>query len=652
MHDKDSKSSPNRRAQTGQSTPAAERAIAPGKRTRTMGMATRGAGRPGPVQQMPDPTEQAARAQRAAVTAQWIATTTRPDLHPPPVQQRRASQEPPAREVHSLATQGLSGASAKLPYLDQIQRSFGRHDASGIEAHIGGPATPASRAMGASAYATGNHVAFREAPDLHTAAHEAAHVMQQRGGVALAGGVGREGDIYERHADEVAARVVRGQSAESLLDLHAPASAAPAQGVQMRRNSVDLHSQGWEQQPESVHAVQERLIELGVLERGAVAEPGVMDQATREAIAAFQEREGHDIEQVRDDSAHMRDTFGNAAGNSAAAAVEEGTFRANDATHQALVNAWPRTMFGVTLDGVEAGYQFIKSLVLRRGLPFDDTKVNIVGIRGFQGGEVHDNDGARWLTNRYDDTMFLLARGEDPSAHMVREFRGTTDPGGRSRGARRDREERQHRRLPQGQRAAAVEGALREQDARRVDPDTEAMAADQQLPYSFSMRPSRKFGRPMLGPRPDADGAPQVHDPHRDEAIAEHGALRYPDDGNQDPGGSRPEEDRYDRVRTIHGREHGGRPQHMARDHGIAIHSGGSSDQVFADSTGCQVVHGDWYGSFIASLRRAIYCMHRHDRGEDATLPDDGNLGEDADSGEVLYSLLDGAELQAGIERE
>jgi hypothetical protein len=61
-------------------------------------------------------------------------------------------------------------------------------------------------------------VAFARAPDLHTAAHEAAHVVQQRGGVQLAGGVGREGDVFEQHADRVADLVVQGRSAESTLD--------------------------------------------------------------------------------------------------------------------------------------------------------------------------------------------------------------------------------------------------------------------------------------------------------------------------------------------------------------------------------------------------------------------------------------------------
>ena len=54
--------------------------------------------------------------------------------------------------------------------------------------------------------------------DLFTVAHEAAHVVQQRGGVRLEQGIGRTGDANEQHADEVAARVVSGRSAEHLLN--------------------------------------------------------------------------------------------------------------------------------------------------------------------------------------------------------------------------------------------------------------------------------------------------------------------------------------------------------------------------------------------------------------------------------------------------
>jgi hypothetical protein len=109
--------------------------------------------------------------------------------------------------IHEIAAAGESGSSGPLPFADRIQRSFGRHDVSAIRSHQDSAATEANAAMGSTAYAHGSHVAFRGAPDLHTAAHEAAHVVQQRAGVQLKGGVGEAGDAYERHADAVAAAI-------------------------------------------------------------------------------------------------------------------------------------------------------------------------------------------------------------------------------------------------------------------------------------------------------------------------------------------------------------------------------------------------------------------------------------------------------------
>src|SRR5947207_2443000 len=74
----------------------------------------------------------------------------------------------------------------------------------------------------------------RLAAAAQTAAHEAAHVVQQRGGVSLKGGIGAEGDEYEQHADAVADQVVAGRSAEGLLDRFAPAGGRSGGGVQMR----------------------------------------------------------------------------------------------------------------------------------------------------------------------------------------------------------------------------------------------------------------------------------------------------------------------------------------------------------------------------------------------------------------------------------
>jgi hypothetical protein len=131
--------------------------------------------------------------------------------------------------VHEAATAGLQGAPQRLPHADRIQQSFGAHDINHIEAHVGGPAAPAAARMGATAYATGNAVAFHSAPDLHTAAHEAAHVVQQQRALPLSGGVGQVGDHHERHADAVAEAVVAGRSAAPLLDEVAVATTPPVQ---------------------------------------------------------------------------------------------------------------------------------------------------------------------------------------------------------------------------------------------------------------------------------------------------------------------------------------------------------------------------------------------------------------------------------------
>jgi hypothetical protein len=144
-----------------------------------------------------------------------------------PVQRRAESTTPVgAGDVHAAAAHGTSGSGTALPHLDRIQGLFGRHDVSHVQAYVGGSAAEGAEAMGAEAFATGDRVAFARTPDVHTAAHEAAHVVQQRGGVQLKGGVGKAGDRYEQHADAVADRVVRGESAEGMLDEMAGSSTA------------------------------------------------------------------------------------------------------------------------------------------------------------------------------------------------------------------------------------------------------------------------------------------------------------------------------------------------------------------------------------------------------------------------------------------
>lgn len=136
--------------------------------------------------------------------------------------QLRGQGSTPGADPHQVAAAGLHGPASPLPHLDQIQASFGHHNVRNTPAHQGPAAAAASKSLGAKAYTTDGQVAFGETADLHTAAHEAAHIVQQRGGVHLKGGLGQPGDSWEQHADKVADRVVRGESAERLLDPYAP----------------------------------------------------------------------------------------------------------------------------------------------------------------------------------------------------------------------------------------------------------------------------------------------------------------------------------------------------------------------------------------------------------------------------------------------
>lgn len=146
-----------------------------------------------------------------------------------------ASPDLTTSAVHSAAAAGLTGAGGRLPHLEQIQRSFEHHDVRGVRAHTDAAASAACEAIGASAFACGNDVALADT-SVHTAAHEAAHTVQQRRGVHLKGGVGEAGDVHERHADAVADAVVAGRSAAALLDAMPSATGSPTAALQRKED--------------------------------------------------------------------------------------------------------------------------------------------------------------------------------------------------------------------------------------------------------------------------------------------------------------------------------------------------------------------------------------------------------------------------------
>jgi len=107
---------------------------------------------------------------------------------------------------------------------------------------VGGPAAEANRRLGSEAFTAGNRIGFAKHPSLQTAAHEAAHVIQQRHGAAEQARTAGADTRYEHGADLVADAVVRGQPASGILDLFA---SGPAVGTSAtRRPRVQLKRPG------------------------------------------------------------------------------------------------------------------------------------------------------------------------------------------------------------------------------------------------------------------------------------------------------------------------------------------------------------------------------------------------------------------------
>ncbi|MDQ3334019.1 MAG: DUF4157 domain-containing protein [Myxococcota bacterium] len=184
----------------------------------------------------------------------------------------------PSEHMHGVAQEGVAGGGGALPYREQIQRSFGRFDISNVRAHVGGKAAAAADQLGAAGYATGNDIALQPGASLHTVAHEAAHIVQQRSGVQLASGIGKQGDEYERNADAVADRVVKGESAEDLL---APYAGGASSGGGVQRQAVQLY-----QVVENDKLPWDRMSDDGRMavsdhERDAWAEPDLIAQANK-----------------------------------------------------------------------------------------------------------------------------------------------------------------------------------------------------------------------------------------------------------------------------------------------------------------------------------------------------------------------------------
>jgi hypothetical protein len=134
----------------------------------------------------PSAVQRETRGATASTPSPATAGASLQQLFGHPVQRRGQPSDAEPAQIHAAAARGTATPTTALPFADRIQAAFGpRHSVASIQTHVGSVASESAGAMGASAYATGNHVVFAKAPDLRTAAHEAAHVVQQVHGVNL-----------------------------------------------------------------------------------------------------------------------------------------------------------------------------------------------------------------------------------------------------------------------------------------------------------------------------------------------------------------------------------------------------------------------------------------------------------------------------------
>jgi uncharacterized protein DUF4157 len=116
--------------------------------------------------------------------------------------------------VQQVAVAGVAGGGCSLPHRERIQPLFGHHDISGVQVHVGGAAATASQALGAKGYATGNHAAFRESPDLPGAGADdhAPEVTPPTGGIDKPGFVDNsDGSNIRTAPAEAGGKLVRSQ---------------------------------------------------------------------------------------------------------------------------------------------------------------------------------------------------------------------------------------------------------------------------------------------------------------------------------------------------------------------------------------------------------------------------------------------------------
>jgi hypothetical protein len=128
----------------------------------------------------------------------------------------RSRERPAPVRSPSLGGGARGGPGRQLPkrVSDRISKSFGV-DLSDVRVHTDATAGTAARALGARAFAVGQHIFLgqgQKATDIPLMAHEVAHVVQQQGAPQAQMWTPVGGDAYEGEARQASAAVVRSES--------------------------------------------------------------------------------------------------------------------------------------------------------------------------------------------------------------------------------------------------------------------------------------------------------------------------------------------------------------------------------------------------------------------------------------------------------
>ncbi len=193
----------------------------------------------------PAPSEPAASVTELGETPLYLRAGLSSAGAGPAIQRKRRPGAADDAAVEETARTGMAAGGEPLPedVRGALERSF-RHDLSAARVHTGGAAAASAAALNARAYTTGPNIVFAEghyAPETpqgrRLLAHEMAHVVQQAAG-DVPPGLAEAESPQEHTADDVAARVMEGGDAGSLLPASGPAAitATSASAVAVQRD--------------------------------------------------------------------------------------------------------------------------------------------------------------------------------------------------------------------------------------------------------------------------------------------------------------------------------------------------------------------------------------------------------------------------------